>query len=746
MEPNTLNAPYDRVEEEQSYGEPYSPDMRIIHSQYRECKPVCDKIYKTARRDKEFVQSKQWDESVERERNKRGLATVTIPMIARFYNQQLGNALPASVNYRLTNLDPQPNDKEGQRAKDAETEVLNRHLRFIDKQSNAEVHRHKARKDQFAGGIGWLGVDYVVSDSLRDGDIQVCSPRYSNKIYFHPYYQRADATDMEYCFEFKDMPYEVAVGKFGDKIKRIKDKGETLVSFDNYDDCRHKISTLEDRYFNYKHWMNDESKSVRIAIHHWRRKAKRVFYTHENIEYTADQFEEFKSIQNEAGFEVEGAERTEKIGWMVEQRTICGWAVLEKKDFFIDVIPWTPVFGYIMENGEEYTYKSIVHDAVNVQEHINWLYSQHATKSSRARTVALVENGIFQDSFKNIREESGIKFIGVNSSADFSNQGPAAQVIEHTDDGTKELPSIQFAFEILRELVSTSSQTDQSQVINSAQQLALSISDRDSVREELDINWRTAMETHTAKVIKMIKAVTNADEIVKTVDLDGDIERIGAERITSSLNSNFSASIKMAPSGTIQKQQAQQFANNLIASPDTSRQAMGLVMSVDNSELENKRSILKMLYRQMFAAGQTTDIPQDMLEEIIQEQQESGQIQQTLQQLAEPIAQQRLQELLQDNAIQAQIATSQAVTQRAQSDVQKEGYSVQKAAIDLEKAVRVDELQVIQEQEQTQQDFFELQKQIVLARQEGVQINAELLNNFINAAFQVRPSQIGASQ
>jgi len=742
VEPNSFNAPYDRVEEEDCHGEPFSPDLRIIHSQYRECKPVCDRIYEKARRDKEFVQSKQWDEHVERERKKKHLATVSIPMIGRHFNQQMGNALPGSINYRLTNTNPRPNDQENQSSIQAEIDVLNGHLRFIDKQSSAEVHRHKARKDQFAGGIGWLGVDYVHTDSLKDGEIRVSSPRYSNSIYFHPYYHEADASDMEYTFEFKEMAYEVAVAKFGDKIRRIKDKGENLITFDNYDDCRQQISTLEDRYFDYRYWMNDENKSVKIATHHWRRKGKRVFYVHDEVEYTAEQFQEFKSIQEQAGFEVEGEERIEKVGWFVEQRIICGWTVLDKKDFFIDVIPWTPVFGYTMENGTEYTYKGIIHDAVNVQEHINWLYSQAATKSSKRETLVLLENGVMADSFKDVRTVGGVKFLGINASADMSGIGQNPTIITSTEDGTKELAEIQFSYEILKDMVSTSSQTDQSQVINSAQQLALNISDRDSVREELDINWRTAMEIHTSKVIKMIKSVYDSDDLVKTVNLDGDVERIGSERITGSLNNNYSVDIKMSPSGTIQKQQAQQFSNNLIASPDPVRQTTGLIMSVDNSEMENKRSVMKMLYKQMFAAGQIGDIPQEFIEEILQEQQESGQLQQTLQQMAEPIAQQRVQEMLQENAIQAQIIASQAVAQRAQSDVERAGLGVQKAAIDMERAVRTDELQVLQEEEQTKQDFFELQKQIVQARQAGVEINAALLSNFINAATAVNPSQL----
>lgn len=724
--------------------------MRKILSQFQECRPVWDKIYKVARRDKQFVQSKQWDEKVERERNKYGLATVTWPLIRHFFNRQLGNALPGSVDYKLTNIDANPNSKENTAADDAAVQVLNGHLRYIDKQSKSEIHRNKARKDQFSGGIGWLGVDYVTSDSLMDGEIQDMSPRYFDKIYAHPYYQKADASDMEYSFYFIDMNYEVAVGKFGNRIKRIKEKGESYHTFEDYHDCRQKISTLEDaRHINHEYWMNDKDRSVRIAIHHWRRKAKRVYYIHDGEEYTADQWKTFKEESKEIGLEITGQKRVEKVQWMVEQRTICGWSVLEEKEFFIDCIPWTPVFGYSMEDGREYTYHGVVHDAANLQEHANWLASQHATKTSEQNTIALIDNGILGDTFKSVRKKGGIEFIGVDMSADLSGNGQPAQVINSPDDGSKELASLQFTIELLREITSTSSGADQGQVINSAQQLALSISDRDSVREELDINWRNAMECHTAKKIKMIKSVYDQEDLVKVVDLTDSVESIGSARISDSISTNYSVDITMSPSGTVQKQQAQQYAASLAASQDPVEARMGRIISLQNSDLKNKDILIKMIHKRSFAEGDFSNIPESILEEIVSEQEQSGQLQQTLQQLAEPIAQQQLEQLIQDKNVQAQIANADAVVAKSKADTERAGLQYEKANLDAQADIAMKEYDVIQEQEKARQDeakslseFLQLQSEILEAEREGVQVNAQLAQQFLQLALQVQPQQI----
>ena len=743
MDANTFHDPYDRVEEENTYGEPYSPTLRIILSQFRECKPFWDEIYETARRDKQFVQSKQWDLDVEKERNKYGLATVTIPLISNFFNKQLGNALPGSISYRLTNTDPKPNAKEKNQETEASIKVLNGHLRYIDKNSNSEIHRNKARKDQFSGGIGWLGLDYVTSESLVDGEIQDMSPRHFDKVYAHPYYQKADASDMEYSFYFIDMPYEVAIGKFGNRIKRIKERGEAYYTFDNYDDCRSKISTLDDaKHIKSEFWMNDKEKSVRIAIHHWRKKTERTFYTYNEKEYTEEQFSKLKADLKELGeTKMEGVKKEVKKGWYVEQRTICGWTVLEKKDFFINRIPWTPVLGYTMEDGEKYTYHGIIHDGVNLQEHANWLFSQHATKTSQSKTMALIDGGVLNEGAKT-QKINGVNFLAVDMSADMSSNGQPAQIIADPDDGTKELANLQFTIELLREITSISSDVDQAQVINSAQQLALKISDRDSIREELDINWRMALEIHTSKKIDMIKAVNNAEDLLKVIHLDKETERIGKEQLLDSINYNYAVDIKLAPSGTVQKQQAQQFANNMIASPDPVKQTMGLLMSVDNSELQNKDEILKTIHKQSFAQGDISNIPPDLLQEIIEEQNANGQIQQTLQRLAEPIAQQRVQEMLQDKNIQAQLANAEAIIGKSQGDVQKAQYNVQKAQTETERAIVTSELDLLQEQEQTAQDFFELQKRIVEAEIEGVQIDRELAQQFLQLATQLQPQQL----
>jgi len=230
LQPNSLTTPHERevdkdYEEYSPYGEPFSKDMRRILSQWRESKRYWEKRYKVSRRDKQFVQSKQWDPKVVEARDKYGVATVTWPIIRSFYNHQLGQALPASVDFKVVDIDPRPNGLDTKEI-DTSVSLLNGHIRYIDKQSKSHIHRHKARKDQFSGGIGWLGLDYVHSDSSRDGEIQITSPRYFDKVFIDPYYMKPDASDCDYSFYITSMPYEQAVAnpEWGSKIKRLKDK------------------------------------------------------------------------------------------------------------------------------------------------------------------------------------------------------------------------------------------------------------------------------------------------------------------------------------------------------------------------------------------------------------------------------------------------------------------------------------------------------------------------------------------
>lgn len=745
MEPNNHSSPYERGKDDDSdlgiYGDPFSENMVKIIDQWNECKPFWDRIYSTARRDKRFVQSRQWDKNVESERIKQGLATVTWPLVRSFYNRQLGSAIPGSVDYRLTNTDPRPNEDQSPGV-DAAIDVLNGHLQFIDKQSKSELHRNKARRDQFSGGIGWLGLDYVESDSLNDGEIRVTSPRYFDKVYAHPYYDSPDASDMEYSFYFVDMSYAVAVGKYGDKIRRIKDKGGNMVSFKDYNDCYQTISTLnEDRQCKTQDWMLSKNKEVRIAIHHWRRKVKRVFYQLEGQDFTESQWRDYADkVKEVEGDRPDPDERIEKIGWEVEQRTICGWSILDEKKFFINRIPWTPIFGYQMEDGETFTSHGIVHDGVNLQEHLNWLASQHASKASEAKTLALISNGALNDGFKSLGKRGNIEIFGIDGNSDGTDGNPA-QIIQSQDDGSKELGQMQFAMELLREIMSTSA-NEQSQVINSAQQLLINIQDRDSVREELDVNWRHGVELHTSKTVEMIKAVYSEDEIVKIIKLNRGKEEIGAAKISREIFGNYAVGITMSPSGTVKKQQAQQYAASLTVSQNPAEARMGRIIMLENSETPNKEDLIKMLHKQSFADGDFANIPERYLQEILDDQSQSGQIQQTLIQLAEPIAQQRVEELIADSQIQAQLANANAITEKSGNDVQLSNIELEKARVGADAQIRKEELQAIQEREQTMQDFFELQKEITMAQQQGVAISEQILNDFANLALLIQPNHI----
>lgn len=752
MEESEYTGPFER---EPEAGEPFSRDMRVIMDQWKEASRYWNKRYKVARRDKQFVQSKQWDEDVEKARFKKHLATVTWPIIRNYYNKQLGAALPESANYNIVNTDARPNTDSDERD-DAEVAVLNGVIRYIDKDSNTEIHRGKARKDQFSGGIGWLGLDYVYSDSPSDGAIKILSPRYFDQVYIHPYFNEPDASDAEYSFKITKLPYTVAAGKYGKRIKNIQDKAGNIDSFDSFDDCYSKISTLE--CCKTSDWLDTEDKTVTIAEHHWRRKGERTFYVLDDVEFNEDQWNDIKDR-----FDVdEFAKKPEKIvkdGWYVEQRILCGWSVLEKRDFFIDRIPWTPVFGYTLEDGTDYSYHGIVHDGVQLQEHANWLASQHATKTSEANTIALINSGVLGDKgMRTIAKKGGIQFVDVDFGADGTTQNPA-QIIQAVDNGSVELEQLRFTIELLREVMSTSNEVTENQVIRSAQQLQLHISDRDSVREELDVNFRMALSSHYSKVVEMIKAVYSKDDIIKVVNIDDETEKVGSAALKDSISHNYTVSVQLSPSGAVQKQRMQQLASVLMQSPDPSRQSMGLIMSIDNSEVRNKKDILKKVYKRQFAAGDMSEIPQNMLEEILLEQQETGQIQQTLAQMAEPIAQQRLQEMMQDQQIQLRIAELTAAGQKSQADVMKASLQTQRAGIEAERSqtnnvfrtgqegIQLDQqaqqteqerLRVLQQEELTKQnqlrtlqEFYEVQQKIAEARAKETEISAELIDRLV---------------
>lgn len=736
MDPNVHNAPFDRGVDEReadlaSYGQPLSKDMRVIVQQWRECKPYWDQIYKVARRDKNYVQGKQWDEKVESERIKRGLATLTVPLIRTYANHQIGQSLPASIDLKAYSTDPVSKEK----SKGAE--ALRGHIKFIDRQSKSEIHRHKARKDQLTGGIGWLNCDFVESESSLDGEIKTSSPRHFDTVFIDPYYYEPDASDATYSFELKRMPYAVAVSRYGKRISAIVQKDGLVSEFEDFHDCLNKVSTLDGSYI--RDWIHEETNEVTIAVHHWRKRTDEVLYVYNDVEYTADQWKEKKKDLEDALIPEDQikAERVEVGTWRCEQRTLCGWTVLDKKNFFITRIPWTPIFGYTVEDGRHYTYHSIVHDGVEIQENINWLASQAAKKIGDASTIAFVENGVHNDSIKPVAEIGNVKIFGKDSTSDFSG-GSNVDIIPATDNGQFEIQQLQINVDLLREVMSTSNDRNGSQVINSAQQLALSITDRDAIREEMDINYKNALELHYSKVIEMVKSVYSEGQQVRILMMDEEDEKVGIAAISDNNSLKYSIEVRMSPSSAMQKQQAQQVASMLIATQDEDRINQGIMMAIENSELSNKQKVIRKLHMSNLLKGRTQDIPADMLEELTQEAQESGQIQQLIQGQAEQLAQQQLQQLLQDQSVQAQMAQAQAVIANAGSTVQTKQLTTQTAQINADKAVAQDALQAAQQQEQTNQDnlrtlqeFLELQQKIAENERLGIEMDAGLIQQLL---------------
>lgn len=734
MEANQHNAPYDRVLDERDedlsiYGQPLSKDMRIIRQQWRESKPYWEKVYKVARRDKRYVQGKQWDKVIESERIKQGLATLTVPLIRTYANHQIGQSLPASVDLKAFSVDPsEDNTTKG-------AEALRGHIKYIDRQSKSEIHRHKARKDQLTGGIGWLNCDYVASESAMEGEIKTSSPRHFDTVYIDPYYNEPDASDANYSFELKRMPYSVAVARYGRKVKSIV-RGDGIVSeFEDFEQCASEVSTLDGNYID--DWIHEATNEVTIAVHHWRRKTNQVIYVFDDVEYTEEQWKAKKQDLGDALVEYDKPERVEVGTWRCQQRTLCGWSVIDKKQYYISRIPWTPIFGYTVEDGRNYTYHSIVHDGVEIQENINWLASQAAKKIGDAKTIAFVEHGLYNDSMKPLIEVGNTAIYGKDSSSDLSG-GSNMDIIPISDNGQFELGQLNVNIELLREVMSTSNDKNGSQVINSAQQLALTISDRDAMREEMDINYRNALELHYSKVIEMIKSVYSESEHVRILKMDDQDEEVGIAQLTEHSSFKYSIDVKLSPTSAMQKQQAQQVASMLIATGDEDRVSHGIMMAIESSELSNKPSIVRKLHASNFLKGKLQDIPIELQQELAKEAQENGQIQQMLQQQAQQLAQEEVQKLLQESAIQAQMAQSQALVASSEMNVQTKQLGVEQAQINAEKVIGQADYQARQQQDKTDQEnmktlqqFMDLQEKIAENERLGLELDASLIQEFL---------------
>ena len=731
----------------------FKPDvLQIGLAQYEEGHAFWSPIYAVASRDKAFLQSKQWDEKTVRAREKAGKVSATAPIIAAYFREKMGQLLPGSVDIKVVNVDPRSMDGvdvENQAKNDeAAGRIIGGAIQFVNRNSNAVAHRLRARKEQCSGGIGWLEVGFKDSPGVSNGETVVNSPRKTSSIIIDPYCENPDYSDAGYSFKIFTMSWAELKRKYPEAAKvRERDVAQSakteetagiFTPMHSASELHDYMSTLDARLTRHcKNWIDEERNCVTVAVWYRRVDVDLIYRKLEDgRELPPDAWDALKEQHRDAGIDMPDVvdERAE-IGWKVERRVITSWTVLEEDlDYFIDEVPHTPVMGYHTVNDDETTMHSIVHDGVELQEHINLLKSQAIEKAAKSKATGIVPHGVAADKIQRIASINNIDFYGVDPTAGgvWQDKNSGIQLLQNPDNGTAELAQIPIHLEMLKQAVGINDDGSRGN-INSAAQLQLALEQELVIFHELDENYKMALTAHYRKVKQGILNTSTPEGLIRTIDQASDEERIVAEKIPGDAAiSKYDLDLSITPSGQIQKRNEQTFLNAMADPTDPVLRNAVIPDLINTSPVRHKERTINGWARGMIVSGQGDALDANLRQKVTQEMQEAGElaelIQNQAQQIAEGLVQQQMQALVQEPQAQAILAESQAKIAAAQAKETIAVASVGNASVKAERDSREAELQVLEQQEQTNQEQLRNERARIDLQKAIVALNVAIAN------------------
>lgn len=392
---------------------------------------------KEAREDIEFARlSKQWDDTVKKDRELLGRPCLTINKLSPVIRQVVNDARQNRPSIKVL-----PKDDKA----DIETaEVISGLIRNIEQTSNADVAYDTAIDAAVSGGFGYwrIDLDYSYGGSLDDYknagvelfEQDICIKRIANQfsVYGDPDSTAADSSDWARAFVIEMLPHD-----------RFKSKYPKAAMTD-FSSNAWSVAGAS--------WKNDTE--VMVA-EYWKREevSKLVVAVQTDADLTIIEWSEFEKLKA-ANPEIEAVTQPRAIKcYKVTQYLMTGVEVLETNEWPGTLIPIVPVYGDEVNFEGNRHFRSLIRDAKDA----NRMFNYWRTKTTEAVALApltpfIGRKGAFDtDASKwataNTQNHAYIEYDGVEAPARQPYAGVPAGALQEALNASDDIKAITGIFD-----------------------------------------------------------------------------------------------------------------------------------------------------------------------------------------------------------------------------------------------------------------------------------------------------------
>lgn len=301
--------------------------------------------------------AEQWPDDVRRKREKQGRPCLTVNRMPQFGRQVVNEARQNKISIKV-----RPQDDNA----DVETaEVLAGLIRNIEQQSNADAAYDTGAECAVYMGVGYwrIGVEYAHDESF-DKELKIIRIPNRMSVYEDPFSTESDSSDWNHGFVTEWMEKARFHSRWPNADEVSWEKG----------DVTQAIWADEDGIQVAEYWKRNEVK-------------KTILLLSDGTVIDAETYKKERSLFDAIGVAV--VQERETKGYKVKQLIMNAQEVLEENDWAGCYIPIVPCYGDEMNVEGKRILRSLIHDAKDAQQMLNFW------RSATTELVALAPKAPF---------------------------------------------------------------------------------------------------------------------------------------------------------------------------------------------------------------------------------------------------------------------------------------------------------------------------------------------------------------
>ena len=599
----------------------------------------------------------QWPETVKKQREAEGRPCLTINRLPAFCRQVVNDA---RQNKPTIKTRPADSDADPQTA-----EIYNGLIRNIEQSSNADVAYDTALECAVYMGTGYFRIktDYSYDDTF---DLDICIERVANPftVYGDPQSQAADASDWRFGFVTERIPK----AEFEAQYPKAK---STIEWQDNGED-REELWSDED--------------TVRVA-EYWRRSesTKPIVLLSSGTVLDKEQYEANREIFDLQGITV--VQERETRVYKVEQFTLTGAEIIDRKEWPGCYIPIIPVYGdEVNVEGKRY-FRSLIRDVRDAQLMYNfWRTSTAELVALAPKAPFIGPKGAFDSDHgrwatAHAKSHPFLEYDGPIAPQRQAFAGVPAGALQEALNSSDDMKAILGIYDA--SLGAKSNETSGRAIM--ARQREGDV----STFHFID-NLSRAIRYAGRVLIDLIPSVYDKERMVRVLGEDGTPKNVQVNSPQPDPHGNvyelargkYDLIVEAGPSFTSRREEAATFLlETMRANPQTAPLLMDIIAkNQDFPEADRlaKRfaAMLPPNIQQMESQGEGADNPQALMGQLAQAQQQMQGMQQQLQQAAQVIQGKQMEVQAKERESQAQLELERAKS-RAELDIEQRKMAAQ---------------------------------------------------------------------